>query len=57
MSSKSEYHHKIKGYFSKKMIIGAVLVLVVFGTIILKYPQLFSPAPAEVSKIPSSVAH
>jgi hypothetical protein len=53
MSSKSSQHPHEKSGFSKKMLVIAVLIGIVFLTIIVIYPRIFSPSNIGTSAGPS----
>ncbi len=52
MSTKSSQTSGPKQIFSGKMMVMAVIMLVVFGTIIMTYPRIFSPSNIGSSTAP-----
>ena len=52
MSTKSSQTGAPKQIFSGKMIMMAIIMLIVFGTIIVAYPRIFSPSNIGSSTAP-----
>lgn len=56
MSSKSCQTGTPKQIFSTKMVVMAIIMITVFGTIIVAYPRIFSPSNIGTSTAPVAPA-